>query len=444
MKNVMLEDYNVGNTVENQIKRSNKKEDNNMFRRKDKSDRATIEQCLDPKTILKLEKLINKGDLEFYQGCISTGKEANVYYGKGFGGKHLAIKVYKTSILVFKDRERYINGEFRFRHGYCKSNPRKMVSIWAEKEVRNLKRIQLSGIKTPTPYLLKSNLIIMDLIGVDENAAPRLKDANIEDYELIYVSVIIIMKTMFKKCKLVHADLSEYNLLYHNSEIYVIDVAQAVEDDHPNALAFLKRDCININNYFHKCGVNILTDKQLFDLVSTLTKKEILEEDIIEMLQKARDLNKQKVSEDERYFDLQNTAFEMFEFPRTLDSVDEVKIRDNSDIKNALTKICGIVNVESKNEEDNLFEDNFDEDEDEESDDNDDNELKFDADGKIIEKTAESDEKKKKSKFDPFEGMSKSERQAKVKEDNRIKRQNKKFTKYEKQKKIEKTSGKKK
>lgn len=442
MKNVMQEEYNVGNTVENQIKRSNKKEDNNMFRRKDKSDRATIEQCLDPKTLMKLEKLINKGDLEYYQGCISTGKEANVYYGKGFGGKHLAIKVYKTSILVFKDRERYINGEFRFRHGYCKSNPRKMVSIWAEKEVRNLKRIQLSGIKTPTPYLLKSNLIIMDLIGIEENAAPRLRDAEIEDYEPIYISVIFIMKTMFKSCKLVHSDLSEYNLLYHNGEIYVIDVAQAVEDDHPNALAFLKRDCININNYFHKCGVDILTDKQLFDLVSTLTKKEILVEDITEMLQKARELNKLKVDEDDKYFDLQNTAFEMFEFPRTLDSVDEGKIRDNSDIKNALTKICGIVNVESKNDEDNLFEDNDDIEEEEESDDD---EVEFDAEGKVIEKTAnENEEVKKKSKYDPFEGMSKSERQAKVKEENRLKRQNKKFTKYEKQKKIEKTSGKKK
>jgi len=38
-----------------------------------------------------------------------------------------AIKIFKTSILVFKDRERYVEGEFRFRKGHCKSNPRKMV-----------------------------------------------------------------------------------------------------------------------------------------------------------------------------------------------------------------------------------------------------------------------------------------------------------------------------
>ena len=55
--------------------------------------------------------------------------------------REFAIKIFKTSILIFKDRERYVTGEFRFRKGHCKSNPRKMVKLWAEKEVRNLKRL---------------------------------------------------------------------------------------------------------------------------------------------------------------------------------------------------------------------------------------------------------------------------------------------------------------
>jgi serine/threonine-protein kinase RIO1 len=48
--------------------------------------------------------------------------------------------VYKTSILTFKDRDRYVTGEFRYRKGYCRHNPRKMVATWAEKEMRNLLR----------------------------------------------------------------------------------------------------------------------------------------------------------------------------------------------------------------------------------------------------------------------------------------------------------------
>lgn len=44
-------------------------------------------------------------------------------------GKEFAIKVYKTSIMVFKDRDKYVSGEYRYRHGYCRSNPRKMVKV---------------------------------------------------------------------------------------------------------------------------------------------------------------------------------------------------------------------------------------------------------------------------------------------------------------------------
>ena len=89
-----------------------------------------------------------------------------------------AVKIFKTSILVFKDREQYVSGEFRFRNGHCKGNPRKMVKLWAEKEVRNLKRICQSGkIKAPQPYFLKNNVIVMEFIGKDNVAAPRLKDA---------------------------------------------------------------------------------------------------------------------------------------------------------------------------------------------------------------------------------------------------------------------------
>ena len=74
-------------------------------------------------------------------GCLSTGKEANVYHAITAEGRELAVKIYKTSILIFKDRQRYVTGEFRFRNGHCKSNPRKMIKMWAEKELRNLKRI---------------------------------------------------------------------------------------------------------------------------------------------------------------------------------------------------------------------------------------------------------------------------------------------------------------
>ena len=51
-----------------------------------------------------------------------------------------AIKVYKTTLIEFKTREKYIKDDFRFRDRFSKQNPRKIVRLWAEKEMRNLKR----------------------------------------------------------------------------------------------------------------------------------------------------------------------------------------------------------------------------------------------------------------------------------------------------------------
>jgi len=99
--------------------------------------------------------------------------------------------VYKTSILVFKDREQYISGDYRFSNGCSKGNPRKMVrntpllllppppahaplpppsfqvKMWAEKEARNLSRMHEAGIRCPKPLLLRNHVLAMTFIGRD-------------------------------------------------------------------------------------------------------------------------------------------------------------------------------------------------------------------------------------------------------------------------------------
>ena len=139
------------------------------FQYKDKADRATTEQVLDPRTRIILFKLLNQNVLFEINGCISTGKEANVYHATtDTPGDHRAIKIYKTSILVFKDRDRYVSGEYRFRHGYSRHNPRKMVKVWAEKEMRNLKRLWAAGIPCPEPLLLRMHVLVMRFIGGED------------------------------------------------------------------------------------------------------------------------------------------------------------------------------------------------------------------------------------------------------------------------------------
>lgn len=53
-----------------------------------------------------LVKMLNSGLFCELNGCVSTGKEANVYQACTADGDDLAVKIYKTSILTFKDRDR--------------------------------------------------------------------------------------------------------------------------------------------------------------------------------------------------------------------------------------------------------------------------------------------------------------------------------------------------
>ena len=136
-----MTEYSVSSKVEAAInKQLANEEEGKASRHTGRDDRATTENVMDPRTRFILYQMLNRGQLKEMNGCISTGKEANVYHAVDSHDKELAIKIYKTSILIFKDRERYVAGDFRFRHGFNKSNPRKMVAMWAEKERRNLGR----------------------------------------------------------------------------------------------------------------------------------------------------------------------------------------------------------------------------------------------------------------------------------------------------------------
>lgn len=244
---------------------------------KDRADRATNEQVLDPRTRMILFKMINRGIIFEVNGCVSTGKEANVYHACTEEGIHRAIKIYKTSILVFKDRDRYVSGEYRFRHGYSRHNPRKMVKVWAEKEIRNLKRLHTAGIPCPEPLHLHLHVLVMGFLGDKKGwPSPRLRDAKIsetspnpaEEYTALYHQLCAYMRIMYQKCRLVHADLSEYNILYHEKKLYIIDVSQSVEHDHPHSLEFLRMDIKNCNDYFRKHGVNVFPERTLFHLIT--------------------------------------------------------------------------------------------------------------------------------------------------------------------------------
>lgn len=304
---------------------------------RDKSDRATSEQVLDPRTRMILLQMINRGIVSEVNGCLSTGKEANVYGALSTpcsdGNEdrqpiHRAIKVYKTSILVFKDRDRYVTGEHRFRSGYNKGNNRAMVKVWAEKEFRNLKRLYLAGIPCPEPVYLRLHVLVMGFLGDKKGwAAPRLRDIELqgddldEQWRVLYLQLLGLMKRMYQTCKLVHADLSEYNVLYHQKKLFIIDVSQSVEHDHPRSLEFLRMDVKNVSDFFRRKNVDVLSEQAVFGFITS--HNAVQEPALTEALEKlfverpAEEEGEQAAAEQE----VENEVFRKQYIPQTLDQV---------------------------------------------------------------------------------------------------------------------------
>jgi RIO kinase 1 len=83
---------------------------------------------------------------------------------------------------------------------------------------------------------------------------------------------------MFHVCKLVHADLSEYNIMYHEEHLWIIDVSQSVEHDHPSAFDFLRKDIKNVEDFFGRLGVACLGLRRFFEFV---TKEKLTEDNDI-------------------------------------------------------------------------------------------------------------------------------------------------------------------
>lgn len=309
------------NSAVNTLLESARKADAERYRSKDKHDRATAEQVMDPRTRMILFKLLNRGLIMEINGCISTGKEANVYHATSKTDDEYAIKIYKTSILVFKDRDRYVSGEFRFRSGYCRHNPRKMVRTWAEKEMRNLLRMQNAGLNVPQPILLRSHVLVMTFCGKNGWPAPKLKDVELSTAKAreLYRDCVIMMWNIFNKCKLVHADLSEFNLLYHEGKIVVIDVSQSVEHDHPHALEFLRKDCTNITDFFAKREVATMTMKELFTFITDPNINEENMENYLEHI--AEQIGNRNLSELTEQEKIDEEVFKHAYIPKRLDEV---------------------------------------------------------------------------------------------------------------------------
>jgi len=242
--------------IDDKIKRIERDIDELRVRDKEADDFKVRDEVFDELTLKALYRLASTGLIQALGGPISTGKEANVFHAIGQGGRELAIKIYRIRTSDFKAMHDYIQGDYRFAN--VRKTKKDVVFAWTKKEFRNLTRARKARVRVPEPLKYRENVLVMQFIGRDGVACPLLKHAveNLENVKEVYDATIEFMKRLYQDAHLVHADLSEYNILVDDqAEPVFIDMGQSVLVQHPRAQEFLQRDVGNVVKFFNEAGV---------------------------------------------------------------------------------------------------------------------------------------------------------------------------------------------
>ncbi len=232
---------------------------------KEKEEYKTFKNVFDQITVKTLERLMTKGIIEGLDSPLFLGKEANVFTAKTKEGKTVAAKIYRISICDFKTMYRYIRTDPRFTG--LQQNRIKIINAWAQREYRNLMKAREAGVKVPMPIAFLNNILIMEYIG-DEKPAPKIKDQPAKDTKKFFEEIVDNMRLLYKKAKLVHADLSSFNILNWKDKPVFIDMSQATTTEDPNAMEYLDRDVKNICNFFKKYRIDVDEEKVKKKIIS--------------------------------------------------------------------------------------------------------------------------------------------------------------------------------
>ena len=223
-------------------------------RKKDSSERKTGNEIFDKITLETLYKLANQGYIDILNGAISTGKEANVLTGITDDEKFVAVKIYRIATSDFKKMDYYLKGDPRFN--IKTKNKRKIIYSWVTKEFKNLTRLESAGVNVPHPITSSNNVLLIEFIGdEDGNPAQPAKNQPPKDPEDFFNKLLVNLKRFVNEAKLVHGDLSNYNILNKDEEPVIIDVSQSVVLDNPISKELLERDINTLVREYTKLGV---------------------------------------------------------------------------------------------------------------------------------------------------------------------------------------------
>ena len=211
--------------------------------------KKTIDDVFDEVTLRNLQQLISQGVISTIENVIATGKEGNVFRAKTINGENRAVKIYRINTATFRKLEKYIEGDSRFKNSG--NSPRERIFTWAQKEYKNLHSMKAAGTRVPKPYHVHKNIVVMQYLGWRFRPYPTVRELPPEE-PILFLNKLIESVKAYRKQKLSHGDLSEYNILNRREEPFIIDVGQAVPDSHPLYSKLHQRDMKNLYRFWKK------------------------------------------------------------------------------------------------------------------------------------------------------------------------------------------------
>jgi RIO kinase 1 len=226
-------------------------------RRKEGQHRSLLDGFFDHPTLLAISSMVSRGLFDSVDFPVATGKEGGVFRATK-GGEYRAVKIYRVNNTTFRHLPAYAIEDLRRETSV--RNFGGLVYAWTRREHTILGRLADAGVHAPHPYGHYRNVLVMQFLGNDEGAAPRLRDAQIDDPTQLYKELRTEIRRMVVDAKLVHGDLSPYNTMFWEGHPWLIDVAQAVSREHPQAKALLERDIENFAKFLQRLGVDVAPD----------------------------------------------------------------------------------------------------------------------------------------------------------------------------------------
>jgi len=186
---------------------------------------------------LALHALTKRGTVSALGSLIGEGKESVVH--EALGLCPVAIKFHRVGLRSFSSAR--TKREYMPEEGHC---PWIFASSRsAEREFAALTALH-PKVSVPVPVGRNRHAVVMSLV-----AGPNLNRCTVEDPAGMLDEILDNIRSAYH-AGIIHADLSEFNVMVEEGRCIIIDWPQWVEADHPNADQIVRRDVENILAYF--------------------------------------------------------------------------------------------------------------------------------------------------------------------------------------------------